>query len=217
MKPASSKCPVMGALLNDRFVGERGNGRTGLISLYFSLRRLGFGPVFAFIGFIPGAIVGNGWVSVPVNVFTLSVDLHRLLGGPIDHRGDTGVLDGGVFSADRFDRLLGFSSDGHALSVDDVARLIAADSAVQPSSMGRLMSCVEFAGLLRIFGHEPLVPGELGLRLPVSSLVSLYRDECLPAGWRSQRRTGILAFVLLLRRLIRASGEPHSQPGMAVK
>jgi len=213
----TSICPVMGTLLDDERLAQRRNGRTGFVSLYVALRRLGFGPLLVMTGFMPGAVIVNGWLRVPVNLVTLSVDFRRMVGGPVDHPSDTGILKDGVFHPSRLERMIGFASRGTALSLDDVVRLIATDAVDDPSRLGRFMSCVEFAALLRVFGVDPATPGDRGLHLPVSTLVDLYEHGRLPTGWRAVRRTGLLSFVLFVRQLNRATAQTASKLAVALR
>jgi len=191
----------MGALLNGGRISQRANGRTGLVSLYSGLRRLGLGPLLVLTCLMPLAIIGNGWSKALRNLLTLSVDLHDMVGGPADHRADSGILRGGHFHAERLRRMLAFAKGGDVLTTDDVARFIAANAHEDPSRLGQLVSAIEFSTLLRVFGADVDAPGEHGLRLSVSTLVALYENGRLPTTWRPVRRTGLLNFLISTRAL----------------
>lgn len=196
----TSVCPVVNALSHARWLAPRTDGKTGLWSLFTAIRRLGvsWGVALSIVGVAPMA---NGWRRLLGNLFRLRVDIRKMNEGPFDHDADTGVLHDGTFNEAEFRRLIGFSSDGESLSVSDVARLIAADYTRQPSRIGRFMSCVEFAVLLRVFGEEPVALGQPALRIPIATLQALYREERSPSSWRPTRRTSLIPVLVLMRRL----------------
>lgn len=179
-------CPVLGALVAEGRVKMSPDGTMKLKDLrenggdVMKLTRPLEASLTA-IGFIankPGDIAGN-MLHREMNVLDLRA-------GFIKHPGDSAILTGGRFDAEKF-AALASHADGGLMTTDSFAKAIAANvqrdakpgQVLETVVKGMNFSEVEFAGLLSVFGKTDPKTGKFGI--PVDELRAMYQDKKLPA------------------------------------
>ncbi len=109
-----------------------------------------------------------------------SFDITKLHDTSLMHTGDLKIRRGG-FKQERLDWLLSFSSDGKTLTVADLARAQAQAVKDDPGARGHAIGMAELSALLRLFGTRNADGDKCLTR---EALVSLFKDNELPAGWK---------------------------------
>ncbi len=167
-------CPVLRAFLHaENSLPPLKYARTPIFQVLRHARAAG-APLKTLAALPAIAILSNGLRSIPMNLFSGSFDLSRVMGGPLDkeHHG-TGILrtpEPGVFNAERFQRaFIGFSrtctrSDGAeepGLTKADLSRLARANRADFDGTLRTLLiNSVELSALVDVFGIPDAVTGE---------------------------------------------------------
>jgi len=176
-------CPVLGSLVKEGSLKVDDQGNISLKELNDAMvNRLGITRTRAAVTVSTGTI-GNH-LSDLGSVLGGKLNLDHLAGSFLDHRkrGDTAILEGGVFNEDKFQALISHSTDGKTMNTEDFGRAIRAqlkrDQGLATQLKGRPEDLFEMAALINTFGYKD----ENGVRrISFETLRNLYEHQQLPS------------------------------------
>lgn len=185
-------CPMLGALAGEGHLTPDKDGKIELRQLDKAFKEVLGMSLPMRLSFRLTAPTSLSVTKLISNLIRREVDLHHLRGDIFDHKWDTGILAGGQFNQDAFDRMASFSSDGKTLTLAEwgmamraglqQSRQAGADVPTGGASTLVESSFVTFeAGLIgSVLGRYD----EQGtMRIALDDLLALYRDKKLPDSW----------------------------------
>lgn len=179
-------CPVLGALVAEGKVKMAPDGTMKLKDL-----RTDGGEVMKLTKPLQASLTAIGFIAnkpgeVAHNMLHREMNVLDLRAGFIKHPGDSAILTGGKFDAEKF-AALASHADGGIMTTESFGKAIAANTLrdAKPGQVletvvkGKNFSEIEFAGLLSVFGKTDPKTGKFGI--PVEELRALYQDKKLPS------------------------------------
>ncbi len=178
-------CPVLGAMVAEGKVKMAPDGTMKLKDL-----RAGAAESLKVTKPLEASLTAIGFIAnkpgqIAHNMFHREMNVLDLRAGFIKHPGDSAILTGGKFDADKF-AALASHAEGGLMTADSFGKAIAANTLrdLQPGQIletavkGKNFSEIEFAGLLGVFGKTDPQTGKFGI--PVEELRAMYQDKKLP-------------------------------------
>jgi len=171
-------CPVLSVLLNENLLTPDKDGNVSVDQLKSAFTKLGITPL------VQHGLVKGGTSAIEGNSKSQTLNMFKLMGSSLDHKGSLGPLQDGGFNQKHLDQLLSCSKDGKTLTLEDLST--AQQMRMKQEGGGlrdRLIGQAEIAALLLVFG-KPNADGKKAVK--IEDVVSIFKDNKLPADFAKQ-------------------------------
>lgn len=168
-------CPMLSILVMEELIKPDAAGNVSVAQLQKAFGKVGLNGLQSF------ALAHGGAAILQENK---SINLFKLMGSTLDHKGSLGPLQEGGFNPKLLDDLIRCSKDGKSVTLEDLAT--AEEIRMRAEGGGNLkdygLGRAELSALLLIFG-KPNAQGEKAI--PVKDLVTIFRDNRLPEDFKT--------------------------------
>jgi hypothetical protein len=186
-------CPVIRTLINEGMLTPDKDGMVEISQLRKALKDIG-------IAAVPREMLAFGAKNHEAGSFfkaigTSKFNVYKLYQGNLDHPGSIAHKDG--FDMAKLERLLTFSSDGKNISLADLGHAQKVALAEDPADLrGRVLGVAELSAILLVFGKRN---AEGVKSLPKEAVISLWRDNMIPEGWKPDSVTALNLFATMAK------------------
>ena len=166
-------CPMLSVLVNEGRLKPDADGRVSVDAMKAALKSVGISPAARLILAHGGAQASEG------SFLDKTINLLKLQGSSLDHKGSLGPLQDGGFNQPYLDKLKTFSSNGSGITLEDLA--VAQRVRLKEDGAGvrdKVIGYAELAAFIMVFGQKNSA-GVKELRL--GDLDTIYKDNKLPA------------------------------------
>ena len=195
-------CPVLGALLQNGKLQPDGAGRVKLTNAARAMASAGISVPFrsALTGTSPMANTpGDIWR----NTSSLSFDLFSLRGGLVAllaGKGDSGILNGGIFDEAKFTTFVSHSQDGKAMTIADFARASRDNALRDGRRSANVWARANLAAIIIALGYNDAT----GRRcVDIQTLRDLYQHKKLSFPREAPPTTGLRGVFRVLKEMAR--------------
>lgn len=169
-------CPMLSVLVNEGRLKPDADGAVSVDAMKTALKSVGIWQASR-------AILAHGGASVTGGGPDKMINLLKLQGSTLDHKGSLGPLQDGGFNPGLLAQLKSFSSDGKGLSLEDIA--VAEEVRMRQEDGGfgdKAIGYPELAAFIMIFGKT----NADGVKtVPLEDLDTIYRDNKFPADFEA--------------------------------
>jgi hypothetical protein len=170
-------CPMLSVLVMEDLIKPDRDGNVDLAQLKSAFEKVGFNRLQR-VG------LAHGGASALEGDSNKAINLFRLMGSSLDHKGSLGPLQNGGFNKQLLDDLKACSKDGKTLTLEDLStaqelRMRAEGGGTRDKIIGR----AEISALLLVFG-KPNADGQKAISL--KDITTIFQDNRLPADFKKQ-------------------------------
>ncbi|MBI5498432.1 MAG: hypothetical protein HY904_25750 [Deltaproteobacteria bacterium] len=170
-------CPMLSVLVMEGMLTPDKDGNVQVTQLKEALNKMGLSTPAQLL------LAHGGTLAIEGNAFANKLNLFKLYGSTLDHKGSLGPLQDGGFNQKYLDQLMSFSSDGKSLTLSDLSKAESLRMAQEQGGLrDKALGVVEIAALTMVFG-TPNAKGEKSLDL--KDVVTLFKDNRIPDSFRS--------------------------------
>lgn len=171
-------CPMLSTLINEKLVTPDKNGNVSVAQLQSAFEKIGLSKLQRDVLTHGGANAIEGNAKSPV------INMFKLMGSSLDHKGSLGPLQDGGFNQKWLDQLKSCSKDGKTLTLEDLStaqlmRIKQENGGFRDINLGR----AEITALLLVVGR-PNAEGKKAISL--TDIERIFKDNKLPEHFEKQ-------------------------------